>query len=173
MERLDLRKLSSDRLRPFRRLADDEAAPAEGGVLVSLDRLARDADALLARGFPPGLVVPGDTPAALVAPWLGRVALVAIDFPKFSDGRGFSLANRLRDQFGYKGEIRAIGQLIADHAEFLLRAGVSSVELRDALAVVRFRKRLKLYSVWYQDARDARPTVLELRHGRTRRRLAS
>ncbi|GER06029.1 oxidoreductase [Iodidimonas muriae] len=173
MERLDLRKLTGAHLKPYRQMDDDAPMPEEGAVLVSLERLTAESETLLAHNYPVGLLVPGQAKAADLAPWLDKVALIAIRFEKFSDGRGFSLAHRLRDEQGFGGEIRATGHLIADHAEFLLRSGVTSVELSDPLAVDHFIKRLKLYSLWYQDTLDARPTILELRHGRTRKRLAS
>ncbi|GAB4571427.1 MAG: hypothetical protein Tsb008_02400 [Rhodothalassiaceae bacterium] len=173
MELLDLRKLTSGSLRPYRRLAAGEPIPAEGAILVDPARFAKERSILRATGRPVGLVVDGGTAAVDIAPFLGEIALLAIEFAKFSDGRGFSLATRIRRHHGFAGEIRALGALIPDHAEFLLRSGVTSVALADGLAVERFRKRLRLYSVWYQDAEDARPTALELRHGRTRRRLAS
>ncbi|WP_281299880.1 MULTISPECIES: DUF934 domain-containing protein [unclassified Iodidimonas] len=173
MERLDLRKLTGAHLKPYRSIDDEAPLPDEGGVLVSLARLKKDRAALAARKSPYGLLVNGDEKAANLAPHLEGLAVIAIHFGKFSDGRGFSLAHRLREDHGFSGEIRATGGLIADHAEFLLRSGVSSVELADPIIVAQFIKRLKLYSVWYQDAHDARPTALELRHGRTRKRLAS
>lgn len=173
MVRLDLRKLSGEQVKPFLRLTDEAELPADGAVLVSLARLERDADALAARGAPFGVVVPGDTPASALAPWLDRLAAVAIEIPKFSDGRVFSLAHRLRDEFGYRGEIRALGHVLADHAEFLRRSGVDSIEVESETVAHNARRRLQMYGLWYQDALDARPTVLELRHGRTRRRLAS
>lgn len=173
MVRLDLRKLSGERVKPFLRLADDAELPADGAVLVSLARLARDADALVARGQPFGVVVPGETPVSALASWLDRLAAVAIEIPKFSDGRVFSLAHRLRDEFGYRGEIRALGHVLADHAEFLRRSGVDTIEVESETVAHNARRRLQMYGLWYQDALDARPTVPELRHGRTRRRLAS
>lgn len=173
MVRLDLRKLSGAQVKAFHRLADESPLPQEGAVLVSLERLERDAAELAARDGPFGVIIPGDADAATLAPRLEGLALIAIEVPKFSDGRVFSLAFRLRDEFGYKGEIRAIGHLLADHAEFLRRSGVDTIEVDSEIVAQNFRRRLQMYGLWYQDALDARPTVLELRHGRTRRRLAS
>ena len=61
---------------------------------------------------------PTDDPAA-VADRLAHVARVDVHFPKFGDGRGFSIGRLLRERYGYKGELRAIGHLTRDHLFFL------------------------------------------------------
>ena len=68
---------------------------------------------------------PGDDVAAL-EPYLERIALIAIAFPAFSDGRGFSSARLLKERYGYTGEIRAVGHFILDQMPFLERCGVDS-----------------------------------------------
>ncbi len=173
MERLDLKRLTGARLDPFPLLADDAPPPADGAVRVSLARLEADGGHLFAAARRLGVEVPAETSAERLRPWLDRLALVAIEVPTFSDGRVFSLARRLREQFAFGGEIRATGHLLADQAEFLLRSGVDSVEVPSLRVIESMRHRLQLYGLWYQDAVDARPTIVELRHGRTRRRLAS
>ena len=72
---------------------------------------------------------PTDDPAA-VAGRLGRVARVEVNFPKFGDGRGFSIAKLLRERYGYKGELRAVGHLTRDHLLYLERCGFNAFELR-------------------------------------------
>lgn len=70
-------------------------------------------------------VEPGDDVEAL-APHVDRIALIAISFPAFGDGRGFSSARLLKERYGFKGEIRAIGSFILDQMPFLERCGVDS-----------------------------------------------
>jgi len=173
MNLLDLKRLTGAHLTAYRRLAEEETIPESGGILLPPERFEAEREALAGRQEPVGLVVASNTPVETLAPMLDDVPLVAIELEKFSDGRVFSLAWRLRRQQGYTGEIRAVGRVLADHAEFLLRSGVDSVEVDDPRALESIAKRLQTYSVWYQDAVDARPTVPELRHGRTRRRLAA
>ncbi len=173
MERLDLRRLTGADLDPFPLLADEAPLPAGGTARVSLARLEADGERLFAAGRRLGVEAPAETAAERLRPWLDRLALVALHVPTFSDGRVFSLARRLREQYAFGGEIRAVGHLLADHAEFLLRSGVDSVEVAAPRVIESMRQRLQLYGLWYQDAVDARPTIVELRHGRTRRRLAS
>ena len=73
---------------------------------------------------------PTDDPA-VVADRLPHVARVEVNFPKFGDGRGFSIGRLLRERYGYKGEIRAIGQVIRDWLLFMERSGIDSFLLRE------------------------------------------
>ncbi|HZJ11845.1 MAG TPA: DUF934 domain-containing protein, partial [Methyloceanibacter sp.] len=68
---------------------------------------------------------------ALAAAASGNAGPVAIRFPVFNDGRGISLARLLRERHGFTGEIRAIGHLIPDLAQFLLRSGFDTAEIAD------------------------------------------
>ncbi|MFC3168091.1 DUF934 domain-containing protein [Paracoccus fontiphilus] len=73
-----------------------------------------------------------DTPLSDLAQHLDR-DLLAIDFPSFSDGRGFSLARRLREM-GFKGRLRASGRLIADQYAMARRVGFDEVEVAPDIA---------------------------------------
>jgi uncharacterized protein (DUF934 family) len=73
---------------------------------------------------------PTDDPAAF-ADRLRRVARVEVNFPKFGDGRGFSIGRLLRERYGYKGELRAVGHLTRDHLFFLESCGFDAFELRE------------------------------------------
>src|SRR5438105_15710424 len=73
---------------------------------------------------------PTDDPAS-VADRLGRVARVEVNFPKFGDGRGFSIARLLRERYGYRGELRAVGQVGRDHLFYLESCGFDAFLLRD------------------------------------------
>jgi uncharacterized protein (DUF934 family) len=73
---------------------------------------------------------PGDDPA-LVADRLGRVARVEVNFPKFGDGRGYSIARLLRERYGYKGELRAVGAVVRDHLFYMESCGFDAFELRE------------------------------------------
>lgn len=74
-----------------------------------------------------GVVVPPEKPVDLVAPLLRYLALVCIDFPKFRDGRGFTLAHRLRWSYGFAGDIRAVGHILPDQFQSLISCGFSTV----------------------------------------------
>src|SRR5437868_14877578 len=73
---------------------------------------------------------PTDDPAS-VAHKLGHVARVEVNFPKFGDGRGFSIGRLLRERYGYKGELRAVGHLTRDLLFSLESVGSDASELRD------------------------------------------
>jgi uncharacterized protein (DUF934 family) len=76
---------------------------------------------------------PNDRDPADLAPWLDRLALIRVAFPSAADGRGFSIASRLR-AMGYAGRLRAAGPLIADQFRAARRVGFDEVELPDAMA---------------------------------------
>ncbi len=73
---------------------------------------------------------PTDEPAA-VAERLARAARVEVHFPKFGDGRGFSIGRLLRERYGYRGELRAVGHITRDHLFFLESCGFDAFELRE------------------------------------------
>jgi uncharacterized protein (DUF934 family) len=110
-------------------LAPDEALPSAGPVIVPLARLLAETDAVLALPGGIGVLIGSDEHLEQVVPLLPRLALVAVGFPKFRDGRGFSHIRALRDQHGWTGVIRAVGDALPDQFLSLVRLGVSSVEL--------------------------------------------
>jgi uncharacterized protein (DUF934 family) len=73
---------------------------------------------------------PTDDPAA-VADQLAGASRVEVNFPKFGDGRGFSIGRLLRERYGYKGELRAVGHITRDHLFFMESIGFDAFELRE------------------------------------------
>jgi uncharacterized protein (DUF934 family) len=61
---------------------------------------------------------------------LDRLSLVAVNFPKFTDGRGYSIARLLRERYHYQGEIRAIGDVLQDQLFYMQRCGIDAYALR-------------------------------------------
>lgn len=110
--------------------AEAETGPAaEGDLLVPLSLFLETPDAYLSRtGKTALLVEPGDDVAA-AAVHLDRLAFVAVAFPSFADGRGFSAARDLRQHLNYTGDIRAVGNYILDQVPLARRCGVSSFEI--------------------------------------------
>ncbi|SCB36153.1 DUF934 domain-containing protein [Rhizobium hainanense] len=84
-------------------------------------------DAPLCR--PLGVLAPAGTTADRIVAFLSRVDLVVVEFPKFRDGRGFTLARTLREKHGFEGDIRAIGHILPDQFAALMQCGFSSIEL--------------------------------------------
>ena len=131
----------------------------EGGFAEHARRLSSgvrmQADARTASGtWPSDSVVlsPTDDPTQL-APHFDALALIAIEFPKFTDGRGYSLAALLR-RLGFKGELRAIGDVLADQLFMLKRVGFTSFALRADQDAAAAAAALTTYSDAYQGAAD-------------------
>ena len=104
--------------------------PAAGGLIVPLALWRLRRDDLLGRRGPVGILLgAGDGPEAIAAD-LDRLALVAVHFPRFSDGRGLSTARLLRERYGYEGEVRAVGDVLRDQLAFLERCGFDAFALR-------------------------------------------
>jgi uncharacterized protein (DUF934 family) len=78
-----------------------------------------------------GLLLAGSDDLAQLAADLPHIDLIAIEFPKFADGRGFSSARLLRERFGFKGEIRAVGTYLPDQIYYLRRCGFDAFEVSD------------------------------------------
>lgn len=110
----------------------DDAPAVEGPLLVSKRRWISDRDNLIARNAPLGIQLePGETIDDLASD-LERFALIALSFPKYSDGRAFSSARLLREKYGYRGELRAVGNVLNDQVAFMWRVGFDSLDVRHA-----------------------------------------
>jgi uncharacterized protein (DUF934 family) len=128
----------------------------EGPLAVSLPVWRARRGELLARSTPVGVrLEPGDDPADIAAD-LPRLALVAVHFPKFADGRGYSAAHLLRRRHGYRGELRAVGDVLRDQLFHLARSGFDSFQLRDGADPHAALPSLAEFSVTYQAAADGR-----------------
>jgi len=154
-------------------LLEDDTQPQEGAAaIVPLGRLLEDSDALFDIA-PIGALVATDVPFTALEPLVQKLAFVAIEFPAFGDGRGFSLAVRLRKDFGFKGEIRAHGPVMPDQALFLLRAGFDSVEVRDESRIDAFEAALSRYKDFYQSDYTGASSIAHRRSGGANHRIAS
>lgn len=101
-----------------------------------------------------------------LAPHLEKLSLIALHFPKFSDGRAYSQARLLRERLGYRGELRATGGVLQDQALFMLRCGFDSFESEQSGFGEALARARALFSVVYQPAGDDRATVSQLRLSR-------
>jgi uncharacterized protein (DUF934 family) len=110
-------------------LGADDAMPDSGAVIVPLERLAEG----LGTRLELGVHLPNDTDPAGLKPHLARLSLISVDFPSFSDGRGFSIGHCLRE-LGFQGRLRATGPVISDQFDYLLACGFDEVLLPDSVA---------------------------------------
>jgi uncharacterized protein (DUF934 family) len=144
------------------RILDDEPLP-DGPVIVPAARFVADAADLARRAEPVGVAWPNNRSIAELAPHLDHVALVALHFPTFKDGRAYSQARLLREQYGFGGELRATGQVLRDQFLLMLRAGFDSFEVTKEADVAAFADAVRRYSVFYQPTGDGRVTAMRAR----------
>ena len=153
-------KISGD---AFVRVADDAEIPAGAAVLISAARFLADADALSRRLGKTGVIWPNNRDVDDLVPYLDRLAVVALVFPTFRDGRAYSQARLLRERYHYRGELRATGQVLRDQFVFMLRAGFDAFEVKKDSDAEAFANTVKRYSVFYQPTGDGRVTALHRR----------
>jgi len=143
----------------YARVADDAPVPENLPAIVSGTRFLAEADTLGRRGAPTGVVWPNNRKVAELAPYLDRLALVALVFPTFKDGRAFSQARLIRERHGFRGELRATGQVLRDQFLFMLRAGFDAFEVTKDADAAAFLEAARRYSVFYQPTGDGRATA--------------
>lgn len=152
----------------FVHVPDGAELPGDGAVLISAARFLEDPEALSKRTGKLGVIWPNNRNLDDLVPYLDRIAVVALVFPSFRDGRAYSQARLLRERHGYDGELRAIGQVLRDQFVFMLRAGFDAFEVKKQSDAEAFAATVKRYSVFYQPTGDGRVTALnrrmQLRH---------
>lgn len=109
-------------------------------------------------------LVPEDEPHAL-QPYLHRVTLIEVVFPRYTDGRGFSQAQLLRRRLGYTGELRAVGHVLRDQLLYMHRSGFDAYSTSRA-DLTSFLEAMGEFSSFYQPAADGARGVFAARHGR-------
>ena len=133
--------------------AAETAAVREGKVIVPLAVWQARRDALKARGNVAVWLASDERPEALKDD-VASLPLIAVDFPKFADGRGYSIAYNLRARFGYAGELRAIGDVLRDQLFYMQRVGFNAYATRPDRSIDDALKGLSDFSEVYQAAWD-------------------
>jgi uncharacterized protein (DUF934 family) len=139
-------------------IADDAELPATGDIIVSSQRWHKDRAALLARKGRLGVKIGNEIPLEEIDKDLQHFALIAIEFPKFRDGRGYSYARLLRERHGYKQEIRAVGNVLRDQLLPMARCGINAFELEAGRSLEDALQSFNDFSVQYQPAADGPAT---------------
>jgi uncharacterized protein (DUF934 family) len=159
--------LDRDGWKPDQYIRDDEVFVAPR-LLAPVAHL----DAALAAAGPQqrvGVEIPNSFNARDLLPVMGRLDLVAIEFPKFNDGRGFSIGRVLREE-GYKGILRAVGAIIPDQFAFALHCGFDEVEIDEAQArrqpIDQWLHALIQFGPGYQSVAGGQVSILERRRAR-------
>ncbi|HEX5678568.1 MAG TPA: DUF934 domain-containing protein [Alcanivorax sp.] len=147
------------RFEPGQLEEDGQSPPESQPVIVPLAYWQAHRDTLLEREAPVGVCLePGEEPADLAAD-LPHLPLVAVHFPAFKDGRGYSYARELRTRYRFTGEVRAVGDVLQDQLFYMHRVGFNAFEVRaDRDIDEALENGLRPFSVTYQgDVHDPRP----------------
>jgi uncharacterized protein (DUF934 family) len=121
--------------------------------IVTLAHYVKARDTLLARHPALGVRIASDKLPADI-PELERLALIAIEFPRFTDGRGYSIARQLRDRHGFRGEIRAVGWVLRDQLYYMERCGFDAFEMKPGKPLESGLQAFTEFSATYQAAVD-------------------
>lgn len=150
-----------------------DAIPASGPVIVSLDQWLDNLDALMVRRDPLGIRLRSDQNPEIIADDLDHFSVIALEFPMTRDGRVYSYARLLRERWGFRGELRAVGDLLLEQLHFMQRVGFDAFELTSAAAAHDWQTAVGEISGWLQPAGDGRATARGIRQQKlAARRLA-
>lgn len=138
--------------------------PETGGVIVPLSLWKTHRSILLEHSGPVGVCLLGEEDPAELSDDLDQLELIALDFPVFKDGRSYSNARLLRERYGYKGELRAVGDVLRDQIFFMRRCGIDSFQVRSDKDITDAVKGLGDFSVTYQSAADGAWPLYKHRH---------
>lgn len=142
-------------------VSDAAELPESGDILVEHALWADVKGALTGWSGKIGLKLSGDAELDQFSDDLAGIDMIAIDFPVFRDGRGYSLARLIREHLGFKGELRATGDILRDQLFYLQRCGFNSFATREDRCIEDALNGLNDFSVTYQaDAFEKRPIYL-------------
>ena len=135
----------------WRFFADDQPVPATRPKIVTLERLeGADGEFLYYCACHLAVRLEPEARVEALEPWLKRLQMVALVFPKFADGRAFSTAAMLRQHYGFGGEIRAVGEVLVDQYPLMRRAGFDAFEIASGRALESWRQARIEMSLAYQ-----------------------
>jgi uncharacterized protein (DUF934 family) len=143
-------------------VADEDAVP-QGEVIVSLTRFQQEGERLLGDGRRVGVRVEASEAVEDLAYDLPRISVVALVFPKFAQGQAYSSARLLRERFGFKGEVRAVGDVLREQARFMVRCGFDAFEPADGSSSQEWTHAVTRFRHVYQRAADDTAPAFEER----------
>ncbi|WP_374658200.1 DUF934 domain-containing protein [Phenylobacterium sp.] len=146
---------------PFTYVGDDDDL-VRGDLIISLTRFQNEGERLLSEGRAVGVRLEPAEEVEVLAYDLPRIAVVAVAFPKFNDGRAYTVARLLRDRYGFKGEVRAVGDVLREQAGFMVRVGFDAFEPADGSTPEQWGASARRHRHVYQRAADRRtPAFVE------------
>ena len=149
---------------PFTNVGDEQSVPP-GDVIISLTRFQSEGEALLGEGRAVGVRLESHEEVEALAYDLPQLSVVALAFPKFGDGRAYSYARLLRERFGFKGQVRAVGDVLREQAGYMVRCGFDAFEPADGSTVDAWERATRRYRHVYQRSVDGRPAAFVERGG--------
>jgi uncharacterized protein (DUF934 family) len=148
---------------PWRHVEDGAPLPEGAPVTVSWKRWSSERDTLGPRDGRLGLRLPNDVPPLTLPKDVQRFDLVTLSFPRFTDGRAYSQARLLRGRLGYRGELRATGEVLRDELLFMRRCGIDAFEVSERAVAENWLAALDEFDVFYQPAEDGHPWIARQR----------
>jgi uncharacterized protein (DUF934 family) len=142
-------------------VAAGDPLPAGGDIAVPFARLLREWDTLNQRPGRLGVVFANIERAEALGLFLPRLSLIVLPFPSFNDGRSYSLARQFRE-FGYRGELRATGNLLPDQIQFMLHVGFDAFAVGDRFPLETWRKAARQMTLAYQRGLARRSRELDV-----------
>ena len=139
---------------PFTAVIDDDAEIPPGDVIISLARFQQEGERLLGEGRRVGVRIEASEAVEDLAYDLPRIAVVALEYPKYRDGRAFTSARLLRERLNFKGEVRAVGDVLRTQAGFMVRCGFDAFEPADGSTPEDWTRKVGQFRHVYQRAAD-------------------
>ncbi len=145
---------------------DDQAVNEAGAAIVTLERWLSEGETLSTRNQPIGVALRNDQSPSQLIDDLDAISLVQLDFPAYTDGRAYSAARLLRQRYGFKGEIRAVGNVLRDQYPLMLRCGFDAFVVSDGIDIEAWKTSRDVIKNAYQSAanNDEQP-IWAKRHG--------
>lgn len=134
-------------------VVDTESELPQGNILVEAGYWLENQTSLTGRSDI-GIYLNGDADLESFKDQLNNFDVIAVNFPAFADGRGYSLARLLKERYNYQGEIRAIGDVLIDQLYFMKRCGFDTYLLKDGLEAEKALQYFATFSDPYQLAYD-------------------
>ena len=135
-------------------LTEDSESLPSGDILLSYSQWQTFSDQLDSHDGSIGVIIEGNADIEDIIEPLLKLPLIAINFPKFVDGRAFSSARLIRERYEYTGEIRAVGGFIRDQLYYLSRCGFNAFKFDDSVDLTESAKSLQDFSEAYQVSVD-------------------
>ncbi|MEM7619222.1 MAG: DUF934 domain-containing protein [Pseudomonadota bacterium] len=136
---------------PWQYLGDEDNITNETDyVIVPLQRLTKEAGEFQSKISNLGAALPNDQDLQNLKPFLADVKLVALNFPKFADGRAYSQARLIREDLGFEGELRATGDVFPDQAVSMMRCGFDAFEVSENVPLETWKRAVEILNHMYQ-----------------------